>query len=236
MTPLAAAICTATAPVAADAPPDVPGVVWPTLPQTAASAEAFAPRGWRVEKAIVADLDGAGAPDLVAVLRGDDPACRIARDTGHTLDTNPRLLLVARAASGGGYRLALANRQVIMRVDDPYMDDPLDPATGLAVANRVITLKLTYFRSAGGWTTWGTTLRFRWDGQRFATIGADRNEVRRNSGETEDVSANYLTRRLRLDTGSIEDDVATRTRWLPLTKRASSLEAIGDALLFDPRK
>lgn len=236
MTPLAAAICTATAPVAAEAPPDVPGVVWPTLPQNAASARGFAPQGWRVEKAVVADLNGVGAPDLVAVLKGDDPACRIARDSGQTLDTNPRLLLVARAAPGGGYRLALANRQVIMRVDDPYMDDPLDPATGLAVANRVITLKLTYFRSAGGWTTWGTTLRFRWDGQRFATIGADRNEVRRNSGETEDVSANYLTRRLRLDTGSIEDDVATRTRWLPLTKRASSLEAIGDALLFDPRK
>lgn len=236
MTPIAAAICTAAAPVAADAPPDVPGVIWPTLPTNAASLQGFVPRGWRVEKEIRADLDGEGAPDLVAVLKGDDPACRLERDGGQTLDTNPRLLVVARGVPGGGFRLALANGQVIMRVDDPYMDEPLDPATGLTVAARVISLKLNYFRSAGGWTTWSTTLRFRWDGRRFATIGADRKEVRRNTGETEDVSANYLTRRMRLDTGSIEDDVATRTRWSPLTTRAPSLETIGDALLFDPRK
>ena len=235
MTPLAA-ICAATAPVPADAPPDVPGVVWPTLAQFTPSAQGFAPPGWKVERALVADLDAEGSPDLIVVLKGNDPACRVEREDGRTLDTNPRLLVVARAAAGGGYRLVLANRQVIMRVDDPYLDDPFDPADGLDVAKRVITLKLNYFRGAGGWTTWGTTLRFRWNGARFAAIGADRTEVKRNTGETETVSANYLTNRMRVDTGSIEDDRATRTRWLAIPKPPPSLEAIGDGVLFDPRE
>lgn len=184
-----------------------------------------------------ADLDGAGAPDLVMILKGDDPACRIPRNTGEPYDTNPRILLVARAVASGGYRLAVANRHVLMRVEDPYQDEPFDGESGLTVTRRVIRLSVNFWRSVGGWTTWGTMLAFRWDGARFAMIGADRETLRRNTGETEKVSANYLTARMRVETGSIEEDTPSRSRRLPLRRPSPpSLETIGDALAFDPQR
>lgn len=171
------------------------------------------------------------------VLKGDDPACRIPRNTGEPYDTNPRILLVARAVASGGYRLAVANRHVLMRVEDPYQDDSFDGESGLTVTKRVIRLSVNFWRSAGGWTTWRTTLAFRWDGARFAMIGADREELRRNTGQTEKVSANYLTARMRVETGSIEDDTPSRSRRLPLRRPSPpSLETIGDALAFDPQR
>jgi hypothetical protein len=86
----------------------------------------------------------------------------------------------------------------------------------------------------GGWTTYTSTLSFRWNGRRLRLIGFDRESLQRNSGETETISANYLTGRARITTGSMEDDVQDRTRWRQLAPRADSLETIGDGLGFEP--
>ncbi len=188
-----------------------------------------------VEQAIRGDLDRDGRPDLVVVLRGKDPKCIVeTENAAGSMDTNPRILLVAFARNAG-FALQTANAKVIPRIDDPYMDDPLN-ADALAIRNGTLRLGLTYWRSMGGWTTYTSTLAFRWDSRRFALIGYDRETLKRNSGETETVSVNFVTGRAKIVTGSMEDDIEDSASWKRLpAQKPPTLDAIGDGLAFEPR-
>ncbi|WP_305172792.1 hypothetical protein [Sphingomonas aurea] len=178
------------------------------------------------------DLNRDGKPDIAAVLKGADPNCIVHIEGISTpLDTNPRVLLVA-FGQAGGYRLQLANAAVIPRIDDRYMDDPFAP-DALTIRGDVLRLGLSYWRSMGGWTTYTSTLAFRWDGARFRLIGFDKEALQRNSGETETLSANFVTARVKIVTGSMEDDVASKTRWQRTKQVPASLETIGDGLAFE---
>jgi hypothetical protein len=207
----------------------------PKILSMAASAAGFAPPGWTVEHAVRGDLDRDGKPDLVVVLKGVDPRCIVrTENAAGTMDTNPRLLLVAFARKPG-FALAGANAKVIPRIDDPYMDDPFN-ADALVIRNGALRLGLTFWRSMGGWTTYTSTLSFRWDGRRFALIGYDRETLKRNSGETETISVNFVTGRAKRTTGSMEDDVADSTRWKRLpAQKAPDLASIGDGLAYEPK-
>jgi hypothetical protein len=48
---------------------DIPPVDYPTLPATAADADGFVPRGWRIEQRLDGDLNADRRADLVLVLR-----------------------------------------------------------------------------------------------------------------------------------------------------------------------
>lgn len=207
----------------------------PALPAAATSAKGFAPPGWIVEQTAEGDLNHDGRPDLVAVLRGTDPACIVPTEGGsNPLDTNPRLLLVAFGGAAG-FALQTVNAGVIPRVDDPYMDDPL-AEKGVVIRGDVLRLSVAFWRSMGGWTTYNSTLSFRWDGKRFPLIGFDRETLRRNTGETETLSINFVAARARVLKGSMQDDVADSTRWQRLpTQKPESLETIGDALAYEPK-
>jgi hypothetical protein len=233
MPPVAAAICVALSRVAAkEGEPPSLRQSKPPLPTSATTAAGFVPPGWTLERSVQGDLNRDGKPDIAAVLKGADPNCIVHIDGISTpLDTNPRVLLVA-FGQAGGYRLHLANKAVIPRLDDRYMDDPLNPEA-FAIRGDVLRLGLAYWRSMGGWTTWTSTLSFRWDGERLRLIGFDKESLQRNSGQTEVVSANFLTGRARITTGSMEDDVESRTRWRRLPARVESLERIGDGLSFE---
>lgn len=232
----AAAICIAvTQPSSPGEALEIPPMTLPALPKpgrVAASAAGFAPPGWKVERSVRADLDKDGRPDIVAVLRGTDKRCVIGNDGGGgPLDTNPRVLIAAVGAPAG-YTLRVVNAAVIPRLEDPYMDDPLGE-DGLTVSAGIIRLRLGVWRSMGGWGTSTNTLSFRWDGAHFRLIGFDRDYTHRGSGETELFSANYLTHRAKVTTGTIEDETLGKVRWKTLPARAvPTLDTIGDALEF----
>jgi hypothetical protein len=144
------------------------------------------------------------------------------------------VLLVA-FGDAAGYRLHAANKAIIPRVEDPFMDDPL-VADAFAVRGDVVRLVLSNFRSAGGWSTNSNTLSFRWDGGRFRLIGFDRETLRRNSGETELLSVNYLTGQAKITTGSMEDGVKDKVRARKLPPQPpQSLETMGNGLEFEPK-
>lgn len=96
-------------------------------------------------------------------------------------------------------------------------------------------LGLTYWRSMGGWTTFSSTLSFRWDGAHLRLIGFDRESLQCNSGETEMLSVNFLTRRAKTVKGSMQDEVVDRTTWHRVTGQGETLEMIGDGLAFEPQ-
>jgi len=99
-----------------------------------------------------------------------------------------------------------------------------------------VQVKLHLFASAGGWSMGTIGYTFRFQNGRFELIGYDSDMTQRNSGETTAVSVNYMTGKMKLTTGPIEND-KTRVRWRTLPKRPLlTVDQIGDGVEFDPAK
>ena len=212
---------------------EIPAVAMPTLPRQVASVNGFVPKGWLLEASAAGDLNGDQRPDAALVLHMTDPRNRLPSpgDSERRYDTNPRLLVVAFGRPSGGYQLAVADPRLIPRLESPSQEDPFDE---LSVKAGVLGVKMHLFMSAGGWEAGGSSYSFRWQNGGFKLIGFDRDTVMRNSGETSEVSINYLTRRKLLKKGNIGSDGQTE-RWVTIPKKPLiDLTQIGDGLMFDP--
>jgi hypothetical protein len=218
----------------AGADEEAPPVVFPALPAQAQTQAGLVPKGWTVETESRGDLNGDGAPDVMLVLHMTDPRNVITNDGLGTsqLDTNPRILLVAFAEKATNrVALALADHTLIPRHINPLMDDPLEDA---AIVKGTVQVSLSFWMSAGSWLTSQTKFTFRYQDGCFKLIGYDSTETRRNTGEMSTVSVNYLTKKVKVTKGSIEND-RTTVSWK--TVRAPSLlclDAVGDGLDFKP--
>jgi len=222
-------------PAAAFAQAEPPPVSYPKLASHSASAEAFAPPGWRVEVKLAGDLNKNGIDDLALVIRQNNPA-NVLTNTAlgpPKLDTNPRILAVAFGNAGGGYDLALENHTLIPRTTEPNLEDYLQDG-GIAIKRGTLQVTLHLFANAGGWAAGDRTFTFRFQDGRFALIGYDSDRVQRNTGETTGVSVNYLTGKMKLTSGRIDRDDKT-VRWRSLPKRPfMTVGQIGDGMDFDP--
>jgi hypothetical protein len=214
---------------------DLPTAIPPII-ATAPDAAGFVPQGWRLEMQAEGDLNGDGRRDLALLLRGDDPALRIAaRMCDDPFDTNPRILLVAFAARGGGYRRAVANATLIPRRENPCEMDWIEEGA-LGIGRGRISLHLQRMMSMGGWAAGTTRFTFRWQADALRLIGWDYSHVARNSGEAAGIGINYLTRRVRTETGRIDSDRGT-VRWSTIPRAPLlTIDQIGDGLAFDPDK
>lgn len=216
----------------------IPPVRYPGLAPSAADAAGFVPAGWRVEREARGDLNGDGAADLAFVLRMSDPANVLANDNlgENPFDTNPRILGVAFAAAGGGYRLAVQDHALIPRREYPNLSDPFgaDDAD-FEIARGTLRLSLYRFANAGGWDMGPTAFTFRWQQDALRLIGFDFTNVKRNTGCITALSINYLTRRARLSVGRIDSETDERVNWRNLPARPlAAIGAAGDGLAFDP--
>lgn len=216
----------------------IPEVVYPRLPDQAETAQGFVPAGWALEKEASGDLNRDGVPDLVLVLRDQSPASIIKHSTIGTnpLNTNPRILAVAFGRKPpAGFTLAMQDHTLIPRHTAPNIDDPLQEGD-VSISRGTLRVKLGFFASSGSWTMSMTTFTFRHQNGQFELIGYDRFETARNSGVTSDVSINYMTRKVKIATGSIEND-AKKVRWITLPRRPLlTIDKIGDGLDFDAQK
>lgn len=230
---LPVALAAASSPTPAQ---DSPPAVIPPVVATASDAAGFVPRGWRLEQQASGDLDADGRPDLALLLRGDDPALRIAgRMCDDPFDTNPRIFVIALAVPAGGYRRTVANAALIPRRDNPCAMDWIEEGS-LGIGRGGVSLHLHRMMSAGGWASGTTRFTFRWRDDALRLIGWDYTYVARNSGETAGISINYLTRRVRTETGRIDTDRG-QVRWSALAPAPlPTIDQIGDGLAFDPDK
>lgn len=237
MVPIIAAICIAAVQPKEEYQGEIPALreAAPIFPVHAASPAGFAPLGWKVEKTVKGDLNRDGRPDLALVLKGADANCIVQPDgKPDPMDTNPRAVLVAFGTHKGFVRQVVGSR-VIPRIDDPYMDDPLN-LDAFTIRRNVLRLGLTYWRSMGGWTTFSSTFSFRWDGNRMRLIGFDQDTTQRNSGETEQLSVNLVTGIVKTTKGSIEDDRARTVSTRRIPQKPEALETMDDGLGYEPKR
>ncbi len=217
------------------AEPVIPAASYPALAKHAQSIECFVPKEWRIEIQKMGDLNGDGRDDVVLMLRAADQHNIVdMREQGgpENYDTNPRILMVAFANAAGGYDLALENHTLIARTTEPSAQDPLDPngvqEGGVEIKNGTLQVTLGYFGGNMGHFTY----TFRYEKTDFKLIGYDSVDVERFKGAIEQVSINYLTRRMSRSIGSISDDKDKVTRTaLPATPLLT-MPKIGDGLDF----
>jgi hypothetical protein len=213
----------------------IPPVYYPTIARQAATLEGFVPKEWTLEAKAIGDLNGDTRPDAALVLHMASPRNRISPswDPNTKYDTNPRMLVVAFARKAGGYALAAADYKLIPRRENPNQDEPFDE---VKIVSSTLRVKMHLFLEAGGWRMGGTAFTFRWQDGAFRLIGLDRDSVFKNSGETEEVSINYLTGRKLTKKGNMGSAEETRsTETLP-KKKLLALGEIGDGLMFDPNE
>lgn len=212
----------------------IPPAVYPPLPSRFDSAAAVTPPGWRIEHQVDGDLNSDRRPDLVLVLREQNPANIIEHDDlgFRPLDTNPRMLVVAFARDGG-YELIARNHTFIPRHVEPIIEDALETAP--EIGNGVLSVRLYFFASAGGWSASNSTARIRWQDGALRLIGHDSVEVHRGNGEFVKRSVNFLTRRVSTVTTNIEVDTDPPAVWTRLPAGPLlTMDQVGDGLEFKP--
>jgi hypothetical protein len=210
---------------------DIPEAVYPTLPKSAGSAELFVPSGWAIEVREEGDLNGDRRPDLLLVLRQEDPASIISNDPDSPgmdeWDANPRILAVAFALKKGGYELALENTEFIPRYDNPCIDDPFSTAE---ISEGAFRVGLHLWANAGTWYTSGTVFAFRYSSKAFRLVRYDSYTYKRNTGESWDLVVDYASRKASIVIGGPSDEEAEDGEEASYEKRLprSPLKAIGE--------
>jgi hypothetical protein len=210
----------------------IPEVAFPILVAEAAGVEGFVPAGWKIEHRQLGDLNGDGLSDLMFVLIDDDPKNLVsdASFSENPLNTNPRILAVALAQKSKSFKLVLQNHSLIPRIVEQVFEDPLQ-WDGSGISNGTMKVSLYGF----GGSIWQPVLQFRYSRGHFELIGCERSSHDRFSGITTVTSANYLTGRVEVTTGSIENDV-TKTVTKKMKKaQLPRLEDIGNGLDFEPQ-
>lgn len=212
---------------------EVPRITYPAIVREGATIDAFVPAQWKLEAKAAGNLNGDNLPDSALVLHMADPANLVPLDwdPNQKYDSNPRMLVILFGRKGGGYTLASADQKLIPRRENQNQDDPFEE---VAIANGTLRVKMHLFMSAGGWEMGGSAFTFRWQDGDFKLIGFEGDTVMRNSGETEEVSVNYLTGRKLVKRGNIGTDKQTTKAVKIARKPLIALADVGDGLMFDP--
>lgn len=172
---------------------------YPKVQLTGKTVESFIPKGWTTLDRATGDLNGDKQDDVAIVLKAEKPEFKQKNTEGlgvDTFDTNPRMLLVLfKDAQSNRYRLVEQSNSFIATADSPTM---LDPFESMAIRNGALEVNFMLLFSAGGWSASKTCYKFRYQQDQFVLIGADKNEIQRNTGEETNFSINFLTGRMKV--------------------------------------
>lgn len=184
---------------------------YPELPKTAARAADFIPKGWTIMGEAEGDLNGDKRMDFALVIKASD-AKFVTKHDGlgeNPFDTNPRILAIL-FWENDKYKLVQQSNSFIAMADFPTMSEPFQ---SVKITNGVLQFDFEMFLSAGGWGMSNQKYKFRYQKGKFELIGADKIYLRRNSGETEERSYNFLTGKVKITKGNIEGDPKDQVTW-----------------------
>jgi hypothetical protein len=180
---------------------------YPELPAYGKSIDDFTPAGWEVLASDSGDLDNNKSTDIAVVLQHSDS---IPVDGALT---QPRVLaIVFKDSKNNRYNLIEQSNTFILKHDNQGMDDPF---TGISIEKGILQISFSLFYNMGSWSMTGAVYKFRYQGKEFVLIGADKNVYMRNTGNSEDYSYNFLSKKRRLikGNGSEDSEVKDDTAW-----------------------
>lgn len=215
---------------------DIPKAIYPNISSTSPTIEGFTPSGWYLEHQQNGDLNSDGVDDVVLVLHEKNPK-NILKNEGigaEVTDTNPRVLLVAvRDKVSGKYIKLVENHTLIPRHTNPMLEDSLTE-NAIKISKGNLIIRLEYFANAGSWEMFSATFTFRKEDQCLSLIGYDRVNTHRASGETSDISINFLTNKAKVSRGNIEDE-HLKPKWQSIkNSKKYCLQEVGDGMEFTP--
>ena len=182
------------------------GFNYPSNKPKGNSIHDFVPKGWTILKSTKGDLNSDKYNDIALVLQHRDSVSLIKDedDFSDTVITQPRILVIAFFNNATKqYDLIEQSNSFILSYDNPPMDDPFQ---NISIINQILQIDFSIFYKMGSWETSTNSYKFRFQDNKFKLIGADYNSTSRNTGETEDRSYNFLTKKVKVTRGNIEND------------------------------
>ncbi|HEY5391770.1 MAG TPA: hypothetical protein VIJ57_06625 [Hanamia sp.] len=185
---------------------------YPLIKPIGNSIQDFVPNGWEILKSTKGDLNSDKYNDFVLVLQHRDSVSLIKNEDDYpdTVITQPRILVIAFFNNATKlYDLIEQSNSFILSYDNPSMDDPFQ---NISIVNQILQIDFSIFYNMGSWETSTNSYKFRFQDNKFKLIGADYNSTMRNTGERKDRSYNFLTKKVKVTTGNIEND-QQKIRW-----------------------
>jgi hypothetical protein len=169
----------------------------------------FVPKNWKVIAKTQGDLNADKVDDLVLVIEDTNKENFISNDgLGETtLNTNPRFLLVLFKNSENKFYLDKKNKIAIHPegdIESTCLEDPFLSGKGIQISRGLLKLSLRYFLSCGSWEINVNDYTFRFQNNQFVLIGYDTFSIHRSSGEIEESSYNFLTKKKSITKGENE--------------------------------
>jgi len=179
---------------------------YPSINNQGKDIDSFIPNGWKLLDSTQGDLNKDNQNDLVLIIQHKD-SIRIIKnnfDYNDTVLAQPRILIILfHNQTTNQYQLVEQSNSFIFNHDNPNMEEPYQD---ISIFNGVLKIDFQIFMNMGGWGISNNSYKFRYQDNQFVLIGADYYSVNRGSGDTEYRSYNFLTKKLRVATGTIESD------------------------------
>lgn len=179
---------------------------YPSINNQGKDINSFIPNGWTLLDSTQGDLNKDNHNDLVIIIQHKDSVTIIKNDFDYndTVLTQPRILIILfHNQTINQYQLLAQSNSFILNHDKPNMDEPYQD---ISISNGVLKIDFHIFMNMGGWGMSNNSYKFRYQDNQFVLIGADYNSVNRGSGETEERSYNFMTKKVKVATGTIESD------------------------------
>ncbi len=193
---------------------------YPAIAQSGKNIADFVPKNFKVVKTVVGDLNNDKIADAAVHIIGTFKQFLNKNDGlgSEEYDTNPRVLIILfRDQASGLYKLAEQSNTFVI---SPFSPVSTEPFQGMSIKNGVLKIDFELWQSAGGWGATNASYKFKYIDNEFALIGADRNDLMRNTGETETRSYNFLTNRVNISLGDISNDKTRKSRWKTLKRQS----------------
>jgi hypothetical protein len=179
---------------------------YPNIKLTGGDMNSFIPNGWALLDSAQGDLNKDNYNDIALIIQFKDSISVVKKifDDNDTVITQPRVLLILfYSPVSNKYQLAKQSNTFVLNHDNPNMEDPYQD---ISINNGVLKIGFRIFMNVVGWYMSNYTYKFRFQDNDFVLVGADDNSVNRGSGETEDRSYNFLMKKIKVATGTIESD------------------------------
>lgn len=168
----------------------------PFIKTEARSIDEFVPPHWKIIRKAHGDLNQDRLEDMALVIQETNPKnIDIQRGVRNdTLDSNPRILMVAlKDSATGKYKLNGISRTFILSHLSRTMDDPFD---GVSISNGMLSVQFRFWYSAGSWYITTLEYKFKFLKNECTLVGAEFDQFHRGTMDDLKRSFNFLTKQM----------------------------------------